>query len=365
MNNSNIQRIQRRLWKKLKKKKEKDGKVRQRATKDDDSASHDSYGITTSQVRKRVSNKNMQEGYDTLADQASEKNMNQQSWFGASEVILSATTIQDGLRRREQIFDLQQSSYISTPTENKYSDNDNEVETAPKEKKMTTMKDVINALKLESEQRKATNSSTQDVSTSSTSHETHQAQTSPHQNRKPSLHLRAMVQERMAHIIANDIAGYQSMVETQDNMLSVFIDTFKFTADKWMIPKQAQGAFQSLAFQCLFFVGERNLILNGANALLNLGPLEFHGLFSAPLAAMGDTETMEAWLACTDVLSDVEFKKGIKGDELKKGKLLEKIDPNSLPRMIMQPSEKKKGIFGRKKKRRSSSANSSSGTKKT
>jgi hypothetical protein len=36
---------------------------------------------------------------------------------------------------------------------------------------------------------------------------------------------------------------------------------------------------------------------------------EFHGLFSPLLAALGDAETMEGWLASTDILADVDLRR--------------------------------------------------------
>jgi len=126
---------------------------------------------------------------------------------------------------------------------------------------------------------------------------------------KPSFSVRMLVQERLAQIMATDIAGYHSGVTIKDNTLTVKIDTLKYTTEKWMIPHRARKAFRSVAFQSLFFVGEHDLIIEGADALLCLSPLEFHGLFSPLLAAMGDRETMENWLACTNVLADVELKR--------------------------------------------------------
>lgn len=132
--------------------------------------------------------------------------------------------------------------------------------------------------------------------------------------RKASFALRVLVQERIAHIIANDVAGFHSDMQIQDDSLSVTIETLRLIADKWMLPLKAQKAFRSVAFEALFFVGERALIVHGADALFELSPLEFHGLFGPLLAAMGDAETMEAWLASSNILAECEFKK-ILGDE--------------------------------------------------
>jgi hypothetical protein len=64
-----------------------------------------------------------------------------------------------------------------------------------------------------------------------------------------------------------------------------------------------------VAFETLYFVGEHGLITRGADALYDLTPFEFHGLFSPLLASMGDAETMEGWLESTDVLADVDLRR--------------------------------------------------------
>lgn len=136
---------------------------------------------------------------------------------------------------------------------------------------------------------------------------------SPHKSdvvqHKPTFALRVLVQERFAEIIATDIAGFQSHIEIKENTLSVTINTLKDAADKWMVPRRARKAFRSVAFEALYFVGEHGLITRGAGALFDLTPFEFHGLFSPLLAAMGDAQVMEGWLAETDVLADVDLRR--------------------------------------------------------
>jgi len=127
------------------------------------------------------------------------------------------------------------------------------------------------------------------------------------QTRKPSFALRVLVQERFAEIIATDIAGFHSAIEIKDTTLSVTIDSLKETADKWLIPRRARKPFRAVAFEVLYFVGEHGLIIRGADALLDLSPFEFHGLFSPLLAAMGDADTMEGWLENTDVLAAADL----------------------------------------------------------
>jgi hypothetical protein len=142
-------------------------------------------------------------------------------------------------------------------------------------------------------------------SQSLTSH--HSRRGSP--RRKPTFALRVLVQERIAEIIATDIAGFQSHIDIKDNTLSVTIESLKETADKWLVPRRARKAFRAVAFEALYFVGERGLITRGADALFDLSPLEFHGLFAPLLAAMGDAETMEGWLASTDVLANADLRR--------------------------------------------------------
>lgn len=127
--------------------------------------------------------------------------------------------------------------------------------------------------------------------------------------RKPSFGLRVLVQERFAEIIATEIAGFQNSIDIQENTLTVTIDRLASTADKWSIPRRARKAFRSVAFEVLYFVGERGLITRGADALMDLTPVEFHGLFSSLVAAMGDADSMEGWLASTNVLADVDLRR--------------------------------------------------------
>lgn len=129
--------------------------------------------------------------------------------------------------------------------------------------------------------------------------------------RKPSFGLRVLVQERFAEIIATDIAGFQSSMEIKDNTLSVTIDKLSQAAEKWAIPRRARKAFRAVAFEVLYFVGEYGLITRGADALFDLSPVEFHGLFSSLVAAMGDADTMEGWLAATNVLAEVDLKREV------------------------------------------------------
>jgi len=126
--------------------------------------------------------------------------------------------------------------------------------------------------------------------------------------RKPSFGLRALVQERLAQIVATDVAGYQSGLEIQDHTLSITIDSLRSTAERWKIPRRARKAFRAVAFEVLYFVGEYGLVTRGVDAVLELPPLVFQGLFAPLLAALGDAEEMQSWLIRTEVLADVDLK---------------------------------------------------------
>jgi voltage-gated potassium channel len=125
--------------------------------------------------------------------------------------------------------------------------------------------------------------------------------------KKPTFALRVLVQERLAQIVAHEVAGYQSNVEIKNNTLSVTIDSLKFTCEKWLLPKRSTKSFRSVAFETLYFVGERSLIVRGAEAVFELRPAEVQGLFGPVLAAMGDADTMEAWLNRTQMLAQTEL----------------------------------------------------------
>ncbi len=125
--------------------------------------------------------------------------------------------------------------------------------------------------------------------------------------KKPPFALRVLLQERFSNIIAHEIAGYQSQVEIKNNTLSVTIDSLKHTADKWDVPRRARKSFRAVAFEVLYFVGERALIVRGADAVFDLTPKEVQGLFAPLLTAFGDADTMEAWLMRTQVMADNEL----------------------------------------------------------
>ena len=127
---------------------------------------------------------------------------------------------------------------------------------------------------------------------------------------KPSLDVRLRVQARLARIIAEEVAGYQTGVIIKGSTVSLTVGSLRDTSEKWKIPAHAWKAFRAVAFRSILFVGERELISNGGDALLELNVVEFHQIFSPMLAAMGDGSSMETWLAQTDILADVELRGG-------------------------------------------------------
>ncbi len=144
--------------------------------------------------------------------------------------------------------------------------------------------------------------------------------------KKPTFALRVLLQERFSYIIAREIAGYQSSVEIKNNTLSVTIDSLKHTADKWMIPRKARKAFRAVAFEVLYFCGERDLIVRGAEAVFDLRPHEAQGLFAPLLAAFGDADTMEAWLMRTQTMTENELTDEYNNDEESRDEKLRRVE---------------------------------------
>jgi len=120
----------------------------------------------------------------------------------------------------------------------------------------------------------------------------------------PNFYLRVKVKERMAFIVAEEVAGRESSLKTEDKAgtLAVYLGGTVDAAEKWMIPRGARRAFRAVAFEALLFVGESTLVKEGVEALHRLKPLEFHRIFSPVLVAMGDKENLKNWLASTEVL---------------------------------------------------------------
>lgn len=132
-------------------------------------------------------------------------------------------------------------------------------------------------------------------------------------HRENNFTLRIQVQERIARIIAVEVAGYHSRSEIQDSTASIDMPMLSETMDKWIIPRSARSAFRAVAFETILYVGERGLIVQGADAIFDLSPREFQALFAPFLAAMTMTnneheDVMRRWLLGTNLMADVELK---------------------------------------------------------
>lgn len=155
------------------------------------------------------------------------------------------------------------------------------------------------------------------------------------------------MQERLARIIAHEVAGYQSNVTIKNNTLSVTIDSLKHTCEKWCIPRRATKNFRSVAFETLYFVGERQLIVKGAHAVFELRPAEVQGLFGPVLAAMGDADTMEAWLNRTQTLADYELKDYVASSDMDmKFNLIDDRHVNQISKNITSEPKHKRTVIG-------------------
>lgn len=120
-----------------------------------------------------------------------------------------------------------------------------------------------------------------------------------------SLFLRVLAEERVAHIIASEIAGRDFIAELKDDeTLLVTIDKLKVVADKWKIPSLARTAFRQVVFEALFYVGERDLLKNGVSSFFDLSPVAFNSLMTPFLVGLGDAPTVEGWLASTDDIAN-------------------------------------------------------------
>ena len=129
------------------------------------------------------------------------------------------------------------------------------------------------------------------------------------QSRKPSLPLILLVQERMAHIIATEIAGHVSPCTVKsESTLSVTLESMDKVLDKWLIPAgPVEEAFRVVALEALVVVGEHRLVTQGADAVFALGPFQVMEIFLPILAAMADAGTMEGWLARTEKQAGIYF----------------------------------------------------------
>jgi len=121
--------------------------------------------------------------------------------------------------------------------------------------------------------------------------------------RKPSFSLQVLMQERLATILAEEIAVRRCDFVEKDLTYVLTIDDLQETVKKWKIPAGAQEAFSVAAFEVIAFLGDKQLVIDKTDAILNLMPTDCHDLLSAVLAAYEDAGTMEGWLASTEELA--------------------------------------------------------------
>jgi hypothetical protein len=120
---------------------------------------------------------------------------------------------------------------------------------------------------------------------------------------QPSLALRVLVQERLAHIVAYEICGAEHHVDVKDTYIVFQISQWRDVLKKWKLPSGSWKAFRAAALQAMILVGEKSLLRDGPIALFELTPDEFHSIFSPVVAAMGTADTLDGWLHSTEDLS--------------------------------------------------------------
>jgi hypothetical protein len=236
---------------------------------------------------------------------------------------MDSSVIDTGYQRRQQIIENCRVFRRDDITDNKNDENENNrdddtLSSQSNDPSMKSMKDVIRAVRNTINSKNAgvgsgdaNNNNSRFMNIQSTQNMIDYSMFRRRKTKKPAFALRVLVQERFAKIIATEVAGYHSSIVINDHILSVSIDSMSGTADKWFIPRGARKTFRAVALEILYFVGEHGLITRGADALYELTPFEFHGLFSSLVAAMGDADIMEGWLAKTDTLALVDLERGV------------------------------------------------------
>jgi hypothetical protein len=267
----------------------------------------ESRGIPIAHAKTVVRRNQQQQGFDILPTSEVGSGLDDESdLFGGNSEM--PTEKETGNRRRGRILENSRAALLGRSDSIGSDGPSSSLNT----RTMKSMKDVIRAVRNSIRSGNIGGSDTntaQFMSMRSNQMMTAQTMLRSVQTRKPSFAMRVLVQERFAEIIAIEVAGFHSLVEIKDYTLSVTIDSLYETAEKWCIPRRARKAFRAVAFEVLYFVGEHGLITRGADALYDLTPFEFHGLFSSLVAAMGDADTMEGWLESTDTLALVDLQR--------------------------------------------------------
>jgi hypothetical protein len=192
---------------------------------------------------------------------------------------------------------------------------------------LTTMDDVIQAVMMHT--KAALMGDPQQGDENGTSTESFKFMSlQPSNEAMPCFSLRVLVKQRLAAIIARDLAGGDHCLDVQDAYIIIRIGQWKEVVARWLIPSGAWKAFRATALDAMMLVGERTLIQLGPDALYRLSPDEFHSVFSPLVAAMGDAETLQGWLNSTDQMAAeyfVEKDDKLSLERLNKKKVLRKL----------------------------------------
>lgn len=124
---------------------------------------------------------------------------------------------------------------------------------------------------------------------------------------QPSLALRVLVQERLAHIVTRKICGETHHVDIKESYILYQIGHWKRVLKKWRLPSGSWKAFRACVLEAMILVGEKSLLRDGPNALFELPPDEFHSIFSPVVVAMGTADTLNGWLQSTEELARQAF----------------------------------------------------------
>jgi hypothetical protein len=111
--------------------------------------------------------------------------------------------------------------------------------------------------------------------------------------------LRLAVMDRVARIVSANLVDFDGLLEVDGRRLRLTVESLKNWITKWKIPHRARQAYRMLAFECLLFVGEKQVFEKGVGAIFDLSIVEFVELFSPFVFALQDNERMEQWLEDT------------------------------------------------------------------
>ena len=123
--------------------------------------------------------------------------------------------------------------------------------------------------------------------------------------------LRLNVLDCVARIISKHLlTDFESGLEVDESNLRVSVDSLKDWITEWKIPQRARHTYRVMTYECLLFVGEKQLFDSGVGAFFGLSIIEFIELFSPFVFALKHKEAMEEWLASTHDLANTRLPKG-------------------------------------------------------